>query len=496
MLQLLAASGVIAACDSDPAPATSAAPKVCDPVGGGASISHGPISGGCGATSIRLAVRLTGPGKVAFDLVAGGKTVRTACDIASESNDFAVIIDATGLSTASEFSAIPVVDDVPVPSRAIATRTFAKAGQATDFSFTLGSCCRYDDKGVGTSSMGKVFDVAGKLTPKPWFFAQIGDWTYPDYLFADKGLDAKGNNYTAYPAEISKSWHRRLMDGYPLRNLLATMPVVHVWDDHDFAENNAWGGVTGLQSDRVAAFERYLPNYPIAKSKAGVWQKFTVGHCEFFLVDMRSQRTELKKALYSQKNADGKLVWTFAEPAGHTMLGQEQLDWLLTGLKTSKAQWKFVFMPVEINPRYDAVMQKALTDAPIAAVLEALGDSWCGYPSERDKILALHRTGAVKNIVFLTGDAHMGAMKGRDADCPPIHMAANLDITQAPIMDLIEKFLMPAKDLWPEWYQLAADPNTIGVVRIVTQPKHQVVFESYDPSGKLLHAMTVESDAG
>ena len=87
-------------------------------------------------------------------------------------------------------------------------------------------------------------------------------------------------------------------------------------------------------------------------------------------------------------------------------------------------------------------------------------------------------------------------MKGRDADCPPIHMAANLDINQAPIMDLIEKFLMPAKDLWPEWYQLAADPNTIGVVRIVTQPKHQVVFESYDPSGKLLHAMTVESDAG
>ncbi|MBI5611147.1 MAG: alkaline phosphatase D family protein [Deltaproteobacteria bacterium] len=494
---MLAASGAVAACESETAAPAASAPKVCSPVGGGATITHGPISGGGSASSIRLAVRLSGAGKVAFDVTAsGGKTVRSTCAVSSETDDFSVVIDVSGLAAATEYSVVPVIDDVAAPARTIQTRTYAKAGQVTDFTFTFGSCCRYDDKGVGTKSMGKVFDVARKLQPKPWFFAQIGDWTYPDYAFSTKGTDQAGNNYTAYPEEIAKSWRRRLVDGYPLRDLLATMPIAHVWDDHDFAENNAWGGVTGKQSDRMAAFERYLPCHALPKSKAGAWQQFTVGHCDFFLVDMRSQRSDLKKALSSQMSAEGKLTWTFAEPPGHTMLGQEQLAWLLTGLKNSKALWKFVFMPVEINPRYDAVMYKAIHETPVGAVIEALGDSWCGYPTERDQILALHRTGQVKNIVFLTGDAHMGAMKARDADCPPIHMAANLDIGQAPIMDLIEKFAMPAKDLWPEWYQLGTDPNTIGVVKIVTQPKHQVICQSYDPDGALLHAMTIDLEAG
>lgn len=468
----------------------------CEPQGKGAAITHGPISGGATSSGLRAAVRLNGPAQVSFAAtpVGGGSAVSASCALATQANDFAAVCDFTGLAAATRYDIVPVVDGVPQPSRAIRSRTFAASSTSVDFSFAFGSCCRYSDDGAATNSKGKVFEVASAWPDAPWFFAQIGDWTYPDYAFAKNGLDDKANNYTVYPEELAKSWRRRLTDNYPLRKLLAEVPLAHVWDDHDFAENNAHRDVTGQQSDRVAAFSRYLPCYPLAASAGGVWQKFTLGHCEFFLVDMRSQRSNIKAAIKTEIQPDGtKKAW-LEEPPSHTMLGPEQLAWLIDGLKSSKALWKFVFLPVEINPRYDALMSEALK-LGIGLLIEAIGDMWCGYLTERKQLLDLHTTGAVKNIVFLTGDAHMGAMLQREAQCPPVFMAANLDITQAPIIDLAEQFGFPRGDFWPEWTQDGTGENTIGRVRVVTQPKPQVICESWGASGQLLHSMTIDAQS-
>lgn len=478
---------------ADAAPAETAATP-CEKVGKGAKISHGPISGASTATSLRLAVRLDGPAKVQFSLKAVGSSaapVFSACALTQEAEDFAVVVDVNGLQPATEYAATPIIDDAAAPDRAIYTRTFAPAGTATEFSFVFGSCCRYDDLGSKTTCDGKTLALVETLPEKPWFFAQTGDWTYPDYAFVKQiGKDEAGNNYTVYPAEMIKAWHRKLTDKYPIRKVLAAMPLVHVWDDHDFAENNAHKDVTGKQSDRMAAFRRYVPCYAVDKDDGGVWQRFSAGHCDFFMVDMRSQRTDIKKAIAQTKQADGTSKWTFAEPPGHTMLGPVQLKWLIDGLKSSTALWKIVLFPVEINPRYDPLLQKSL-GLGIPLLIEAIGDSWTGYPSERKQILDLHTSGAVKNLVFLTGDAHMAAMAARDATCPPIFMAANLDIDQAPIIDFMVQFGVDPKSVWPDWAQDGSGEDTIGRVRVQTQPQHQLVFESWGQSGKLLYSLTV-----
>ena len=472
------------------------APEPCVKVGAGAKISLGPISGGSTSNSVRLAVRLDGAAKVQFRLqVAGGTAapIDSGCAMAKEAQDFAVVVDAAGLAPNTEYLVTPLIDDVAAPDRAITTRTFAKAGETVPFTFVFGSCCRYSDDGKATHCDGKTLAQVAKLDEKPWFFAQIGDWTYPDYAFVPMvGKDKDGNNYTVYPAELTKSWHRRLTDKYPIRQVLAAMPLAYVWDDHDFAENNSHKDVTGKQSDRMAAFRRYVPDFGLPARNAGTWQKFSAAHCDFFLVDMRSQRTDVKKAIIQTTKTDGSTGYAFAEPPGHTLLGAEQLQWLIDGLKASKAQWKFVFMPVEINPRYDPLLLKGL-DLAMPLLIEAIGDSWTGYPTERKKILDLHTSGQVKNIVFLTGDAHMAAMAPRDATCPPIFMAANLDIDQAPIIDLLEQYGYDRKTIWPEWSQTSADENTIGRVRIVTAPKPQVIFESWGQNGALLHSLTVDA---
>ncbi len=479
---------------SDSSADASGSSAACLPVGKGAAITHGPVSGGATSASLSLAVRLDGPALVQFSAtpVGGGEAVTSSCVTTTSANDFAAVCVLQGLKAATRYELVPVIDGAPQTSRAIRSRTFGPELQPLNFSFAFGSCCRYSDDGGTTTSQGKVFEVAGSWPEPPWFFAQIGDWTYPDYAFAKNGLDENGNNHTVFPQELAKAWRRRLTDKYPLRKLLAEVPLAHVWDDHDFAENNAHRDVTGKQSDRMDALSRYIPTYPLPASRAGAWQKFTVGHCEFFLVDMRSQRTDIKPAIKTQTQADGTKKSSLEEPAGHTMLGQEQLAWLIDGLKTSKAQWKLVFLPVEINPRYDALMQEALK-LGVGLLIEALGDTWCGYVSERKKLLDLHTTGAVKNMVFLTGDAHMGAMLQREAQCPPVFMAANLDITQAPIIDLVEQFGVPRETLWPEWSQDSTGENTIGRVRVLTHPKPQLICESWGASGTLLHSMTIDA---
>lgn len=465
----------------------------CLPAGQGAAITHGPISGGATSTTLGLAVRLGGPALVQFTAtpVDGGPVFTSNCVMASAADDFAAVCRLQGLKAATRYEVVPVIDGVPVASRSIRSRTFGPEQQPVNFTFAFGSCCRYSDDGAPTTSQGKVFEVASTWPEAPWFFAQIGDWTYPDYAFGKNGLDDKGNNHTVYPDELAKAWRRRLTDKYPLRKLLTEVQLAHVWDDHDFAENNAHRDVTGKQSDRMAAFERYLPTYPLPASRAGAWQKFTVGQCEFFLVDMRSQRSDVKLAIKTEVQGDGTKKSWLEEPVGHTMLGTEQLAWLIDGLTSSKAQWKFVFLPVEINPRYDALMQEALKIS-VNLLTEALGDTWCGYVTERKKLLDLHTTGAVKNIVFLTGDAHMGAMMQREAQCPPVFMAANLDITQAPIIDLVEQFGFSRETLWPEWSQDSSGENTIGRVRVLTHPKPQLICESWSASGTLLHSMAID----
>lgn len=477
-------------------------PGTCKPVGQGAVVTHGPFSGGATAISVRVSVRLDKPGKVNFQVTPakGGTAFTSDCAMATAEQDFTVVAELVYLQPATEYTLVPVVDDVPQPARQIVTRTFAETGTATAFSFVFGSCCRYSDDGAPTKSNGKVFDVAMGLSEKPWFFAQIGDWTYPDYEFACKGkqpcfgmVSSGGDNFSMFESELNQAWHRRLTDKYPIRKLLAAMPIAYVWDDHDFAENNAWKGVKGKQADRVAAFARHMPSYPLAKSGAGVWQKFSAGHCDFFMVDMRSQRTDVQQAIVKEKMADGTTKVTFQEPPGHTLLGAEQLAWLLDGLKSSKALWKFVFMPVEINPHYDVLAKEAL-EINSAIILEQIGDTWSGFPTERDQILALHKSGQVKNIVFLTGDAHMAAMQPREPGCPPIFMSANLDISLSPIIDLAEQYGIDRKVLWTEWCQDSTGEDTIGRVRIVTEPKHQVVFESWGESGKLLHSLTIEAE--
>ena len=284
LLRGLAASALVgppwlAACESDEgesgqppaAPKTMAEPQsspgaaaeCAQPAGKAAAISHGPLTGGNTDSRLVISARLDGPASVRFRLVPeGGEAFYSECVLAEAAQDFAVRLVMADLPAGTRYEIVPEVDGAQDKTHAISSHTFPAISTAAPLSFAFGSCQRHNSAATEIISAGKTFDVIAALPEQPLFFAQTGDWTYPDYDFAPSsgggfaGVDADGNNYTVFPEALAKSYHKRLDPEYPMRKVLAKVPLAHVWDDHDFAQNNSWSGVSGKQSDRVDAFER------------------------------------------------------------------------------------------------------------------------------------------------------------------------------------------------------------------------------------------------
>ncbi len=496
-------------------PTASGTPtEACEAAQGKAAvITHGPLTGGVTDERLVISARLDGPATVRYRLQPeGGEAFHSECVVAVKESDFAVRLVVDGLPANKRYTITPEVDGKEDAAHAIGSGTFPETGKAAAFSFAFGACQRHNSEATDVISAGKTFDVIAGLKERPLFFAQTGDWTYPDYDFAPSsgggfaGVDKDGNNYTTSPEALAKSYHKRLDPTYPMRKVLKEVPLAHVWDDHDHAQNNSWKGVSGEQSDRVDAFERYLPTYGLPKSRLGVWQQFSVGDCDFWLTDMRSQRTNIEDAIQVTRSASGNDIESvaFVEPEGHTMLGSEQLAWLIEGLKASSATWKFIFWPVEINPYYSKFLDLGV-EIKVPLVLDAAGDGFAGYPTERDQILKLHVDGTVKNMVFLTGDSHESAMRKGTADCPPIFMAAALDINKSPLMGMVNllgpKYGLSVDDAWTEWWQGSggkeADENRNGFGRIKVVPgaEQKLILECIDFEGTTLHTMEIDAVA-
>lgn len=174
-------------------------------------------------------------------------------------------------------------------------------------------------------------------------------------------------------------------------DILSHYPLVHIMDDHDTGVNNA-DGTFRYKTQSLQILQEYFPTYPLPVSGKGFWQKFSYGQADFFLLDVRSQRSP-----YTDSNSD----------PNKTMLGKEQFQWLKQSLLQSKATWKFIYTGVVFN----STLGKT--------------DSWMGYMKERTELVrflkgqSADNTTAISGVIFISGDAHGGAIDdGTFADFP------------------------------------------------------------------------------
>jgi phosphodiesterase/alkaline phosphatase D-like protein len=258
-----------------------------------------------------------------------------------------VRLTATGLRPDTPYAYVLNVDGSPDRGRGVGRLRTVPTGPAS-FTVALGSCAR-------TGSNGSVFDAIAAL--HPLLYVQTGDLHY-------------GNPAAADPA-LFDTLYRRVLTAPAQAALYRSVPVAYVWDDHDYGPNDA-DSTAPTRVVARAAYRSHVPHHPLPAGDDGaIYQAFNAGRVRFVLTDTRSERTAT------------------------TMLGAPQLEWLENELVTSARTHALV---VWVNP-----------DPWIAAPNPA-ADNWGAYPAERRRLADVIAGAGIRNLVMVSGDAHMAAI--------------------------------------------------------------------------------------
>ena len=258
-----------------------------------------------------------------------------------------VTLSVVGLTPGTEYYYALELDGKTYTDRVGRLSTFPAAPGS--FTFAVGSDAR-------TGSNGRVFDAIRRL--RPLFYLNDGDWFYGDMEIDEPDLfRSQYEANLASPAQAA---------------LYASTPIAYVWDDHDYAADDA----DRTSASRPAAMEVYrqlVPHYPLhGGPESPINQAFTVGGVRFVLTDGRSAR----------------------DPVGESprsMLGAEQRAWLLEELADAD--------------RYDLVVWA--NGVPWVGEADPGSDTWAGFAEERRMIADAIARDHVDNLLMVSGDAHM-----------------------------------------------------------------------------------------
>ncbi len=197
---------------------------------------------------------------------------------------------------------------------------------------------------------------------KPRALLLLGDNTY-----SDDPLSTPMQRYCYYRRQSRPEF----------RALTAHTPTYAIWDDHDFATNDSWGGPAidepAWKPEVWKVFTQNWPNpaFGGGPQRPGCWYRFSIGDVEFFMLDGRYYRTNPK------------------QPAP-SMLGPEQKKWLLDGLAASTATFKCLVSPVPWDFRTKGGSL----------------DTWNGYQDEREAIFSFIEDQKIEGVMLISADRH------------------------------------------------------------------------------------------
>jgi len=231
------------------------------------------------------------------------------------------------------------------------------------FTMAVGSCAyinepKYDRPGKGYGDNYGIFETIHEKRPDAMLWLGDNNYLREADWFTQTGIH---HRYT----------HSRSVQ--ELQPLLASTHHYAIWDDHDFGPNDS--DRSFIHKDKtLAAFETFWgnPTTGLPEMDGGITTSFQWNDIEFFLLDNRYFRSPNHR-----------------KTGESTILGKEQIEWLIDALATSKSAFKVV-----------AIGGQVLNPLPI----------WENYANrhaeERAYLLEQITAEDIKNVIFLDGDRH------------------------------------------------------------------------------------------
>lgn len=206
--------------------------------------------------------------------------------------------------------------------------------------------------------------------------------TKPDlWVWLGDNIYANTSNMQDMYSDYQKQMQQ---EGY--QQLLATTPITGIWDDHDYAYDNA-GADYKMKQQSQQLFLNFIGvprNAPVRKQQ-GIYRSYEIGtgdkKIKLILLDVRYFRDKLRDiyGLYLP-NLNGDI------------LGDAQWEWLEQELTNSNAAVNIIASGIQVLPT-----GKAYTN-------------WSEFPAARGRLLRLLQKTNPAAPIILSGDRHVGEL--------------------------------------------------------------------------------------
>lgn len=327
-------------------------------------------------------------------------------------------VEVSGLEPATRYWYRFRVGDVESP--VARTRTAPAAGAIADrFRFAFASCQKWDD-GLYTAYRDMAHQDVDLVI-------HLGDYIYESAV-STGGILRPGDYPEAILSEpVTLDEYRARYALYKLDPHLQeahrAAPWVVTWDDHE-VRNNYYGSGDAtsqrLLDRRTAAYRAYYEHQPLREAARPqgpdlrLYRRLAFGDLlDVTVLDTRQYRSKQGYPCGEATRADHGGYCPDALDPEQTMLGANQLSWLLDGFDRTSARWSVLAQQVPF----------ARIDMFPAPELESYGDrqmdKWDGYARERNEIITAMASAADArgfSPVVITGDVHVNQVWDLRAD--------------------------------------------------------------------------------
>lgn len=274
----------------------------------------------------------------------------------------------------------------------------------------FGSCSK-EDKSM------PIFEAIN--AEKPDLFMFLGDNIYADTEDMQK-MAAK---------------YRQLGENPGIRKLREQTPVIAIWDDHDYGQNDAGREYPKKQEARKIMLDFWQePADSVRRTrKDGIYTSYTYGQGDnqirVIMPDLRWNRPPLNSVSEAdfvlKRNPEDMGPYSPHSDPQLSMLGDAQWQWLEQELK-KPAALRIIASSLQLLPEFTG------------------WESWANFPADRNRLLDFIRNQKLNGVIIVSGDTHWGELS---------RVEENLDY---PLWEIT------SSGLTEEWKQVSPNQHRIG----------------------------------